>query len=255
MRAQWSEEQRHRIAENEAVLRQLAEIEPKADSLSIKTHLPRGNNLTVEEQIAIIHGGATPAQYEAAREMLLERQRQDIIDNTSPISPVFEAPLTDTQAREFLQPNAKPTSSVEWDDFPELDAKYDSRITAQNSTTDDSKAKPPVKSLEENLYNSSGSKDFRPNATHHSHTPRQNTSFLNTNSLLCTGPCPIQAPHDKGAYLQQGQIPRVWNARWGYSDPPREIWEAWVRIEQGRARYWDQVEVDAFALSHWWGGE
>ena len=143
IRARWTEEQRRQIAENEASLRQLAEIEPKIGNLSINPHPPRGNDLIVQDQNAILHGGATPAQCEAARGMLLERQRQDIVDNISRVTPIFTTTTSSTQP--------------------------------------------------------------------------------------CTAPCPIQTPHNQGAYLQQGQIPRVWNARWGYSDPPRGIWEAWVK--------------------------
>lgn len=169
IRARWTEEQRRQTAENEASLRQLVEIEPKIGDLSINPHPPRGNDLTVQDQDAIIHGGATPAQYEAAGGMLLERQqRQDIVDNISCVTPIFTTTTSSTQP--------------------------------------------------------------------------------------CTAPCPIQTPHNQGAYLQQGQVPRFWNARWGYSDPPRGIWEAWVRVERGRGRGWDEVVVGGFAGAHWWGG-
>ncbi len=254
IREHWTQEQRRRLAENEAVLRQLAEIEPKVGSLSIKTHLPRGNDLTVEEQIAIIHGGATPAQYETAREILIERHRQDIIDNTSPISPVFPADSAVKEIKELSQPETNHTSSIEWDDFPELDAKYPSQPLAQTSPlpnpTPTALQNPPTK------FSRTIPKRNNPTPliTPRPFTIHQKIDFLNTESLLCTGPCPIQTPHNQGAYLQQGHVPRVWNERWGYSDPPREIWEAWARIEQGHGRTWDEVEVDGFALSHWWSG-
>ena len=206
IRERWTEEQRHLIAENETTLQQLTELEPKVRDLSLQPHLPRSNDLTAQDQIAVIHGGATAAQYEATREMLLERHRQDLIANTSPISPTSSAHPGASHNEPTAQTQAERAKSSEWDDFPDLNAQY------------------------------------------------QNIDFLHTNTRLCTGPCPVQTPHNRGAYLQRGQVPRVWNARWGYSDPPRGIWEAWVRIEQGRGRSWDKVEVDGFALSHWWAG-
>lgn len=119
IRKHWTENQKCRIAENEAVLRQLADIEPKVANLSIGTHFPRGNDLTVQEQIAIIHGGATPAQYEAPHKTLLERQREYIINHTNPISPEYppslDVPQTKVKRRianrsgapTTIRPNAK----------------------------------------------------------------------------------------------------------------------------------------------------
>lgn len=238
IRERWTEEQRRRIAENEAVLQQLAELDPRVGRLSIQPNLPRGNDLTVQEQISKILGGATPAQYEAAREMLLERQRQNIIDNTSPISPVSPG-IPQTKATS--QTPTEQSYTLEYDDFPELDSKHNTQSIAKK-----------IKDLN---ASSDGRKDTGP-ASHTTDQPSsryQRIHFLNTDSL-CTGPCPVQVPHNQGAYLSQGEVPRAWNARWGYSDPPRRIWEAWVRIEQGRGSSWDKVEVDGFAMSHWWAG-
>ena len=289
-REQWSEEQRRRIAENEAVLRQLAEIEPNAvvvggSSSSPKTHLPRGNDLTVQEQINIIHGGATPEQYAVFREMLLEQQRQDMIDNTSPISPVLATDSDASRTESAFHNRAEQQGSVEWDDFPELDAKYGHSRPSENagnleqqnslewddfpeldakyghprpsedSPNLDPRLKSHPKPSTSSAYNNAAGKKPQPtNPPNPHHPPRQNTAFLNTSSLLCTGPCPLQTPHSQGPYLQRGQVPRTWNPRWGYSDPPREIWEAWARIERGCGRSWDRVQVDGFAVSHWWGG-
>ncbi|KAL9067183.1 MAG: hypothetical protein Q9161_007079 [Pseudevernia consocians] len=250
-RERWTEKQRRLIVENEAVLRQLADIEPKVGSLSIQPNLQHGTDLTVQEQIAIIHGGATPAQYAANYEMLLERQRQDIIDNTSPISPVFSAHPSIPQTKETSQTQREQTYSLEYDDFPELDAKYGPPPTAGNpeipDTTVRSRAKPPAQpshACRKGIGLAFDISDTSFPQPHHA-------DFINN---LCTGPCPVQTPHNRGAYLQQGQVPRAWNERWGYSDPPREIWEAWVRIEQERGSSWDEVEVDGFAFSHWWAG-
>ena len=215
IRERWTEEQRRRIAENEALLRQLAEIEPKVSSLSIKTHLPRGNDLTVQEQIDIIHSGVSPIPQVSNR-----------------------ASSSASQTEDESQTQAAQTARAEWDDFPELDGQYN---TGSNLVK--SRNQLPT------------SKGLISNTTRNLSPYYQNADFLNTNSPLCTGPCPILTPHNRGPYLQQGQVPRAWNARWGYSDPPREIWEAWVRIEQGRGSSWDKVQVDGFALSHRWGGQ
>ena len=66
--------------------------------------------------------------------------------------------------------------------------------------------------------------------------------------------CPIKRPHGLGRYLQQGQIPRIWNDYWGYSDPPQSVWQAWVRVEQGTASALDKTQVTAFADCHRWFG-
>lgn len=252
IRERWTEEQRRLIAENEAALRQLAEIEPRVGSLSIQPNLQHGDDLTVREQIAVIHGGATPAQYAANREMLLERQRQDIIDHTSPISPpVSPACPHDPQIKAFPQTRGERTSSLEYDDFPELDAKYGPPPTAGDAGSPDtavrSRGKPPAATSCEGDKGTSLALDV----TDESFPQSQSADFIDN---LCTGPCPVQTPHHRGAYLRQGQVPRVWNERWGYSDPPRETWEAWVRIERGHGSSWDEVEVDGFARSHWWAG-
>lgn len=234
IRAQWTEEQRRRITENEAVLRQLAGVEPKVGSLSIQPHLPRGNDLTVPEQIAIIHGQATPAQDAATHEILSKRERQDF--SSCPGVP---------QIKDTPQPQAEQTISLDYDDFPELSAKYgDPAEVFENVNPAIATEVPRHRHVGTGLPVDGTTKPF---------SRYQNTYFLNTNPL-CTGPCPVQIPHNQGAYLQQGQVPRVWNARWGYSDPPRAIWEAWVRVENGTASSWDQVEVDGFALSHGWAG-
>ena len=257
IRERWTDEQRRRIAENEAVLHQLGELEPKVSRLSIQPPLPHGNDLTVKEQNIITHGGATPAQFAATREMLLERQRQDIIDNTSPISPVSPACPSVPQTSHTPRAQGKQIDSLKYDDFPELNAKYGISPAAETShnptPTKRSSQKSPAKASDDSKDSGSGPGPSSNTTTEEPFSRSQNGSFLNTNPQ-CSGPCPIQIPHNQGAYLQQGQIPRVWNKRWVYSDPPRNIWEAWVRIEQGRGSSWDQVEVNGFALSHRWAG-
>lgn len=240
IRERWTQEQRCRIAENES-------------SLSIKTHLPRGNDLTVPEQIAIIHGGGTPAQRANVRGTLLERQRQNTVDNKSLIPPVSPARPGVSQNNDEFRTQAEQTHSIRYDDFPELDARYGSPPKAKASETLNLTIKSPPKPPAEASSDGGKGTGLARGITNELLSRYRNTDFLNTNSQ-CTGPCPLQFPHNQGAYLQQGQIPRVWNARWGYSDPPRGIWEAWVRIEQGRGRNWDRVEVDGFAQSHWWAG-
>lgn len=250
MRERSSEEQRRRIAENEAVLRELSELEPKVRGLAIQPYLPRRNDLTVEEQIAVIHGGATPAQYETTREMLLEQQRQEIIKNTSPISPVFPASPNVTETK-FI--SAEQDDSLEYDDFPQLNAKYGlppAPNFSQNLT-------PTIKSSPEQPAtasdNSSKATKSAPIPTKSPSSERHDRYYHNPRPQ-CAGACPIQWPHNSGPYLQNGHIPRVWNSRWGYSDPPRRIWEAFVRLEQGRGSDWDEVEVYGFAQSHFWRG-
>ena len=227
-RQQWTEEQRRRIVENEALLRQVGELGPQVGNLSISAHLPNGTDLRTQGQHAVIHGGATPAQYAATREMLLDRNRQDIIGSTTRPA--------DLETEGNCQTQADETCSPDWNDFPELDSKY---------------GPPPRSPISRSQSKSHAEASTNGDEIRKSHY--QEIDFLNTNPP-CTGPCPIQCPHNEGAYLQQGQVPRLWNARWGYSDPPREIWEAWVRVEQGRGSGWDEVEVDGFALSHWWAG-
>ena len=258
IRERWAEEQRHRIAENEAVLRQIADIEPRVGNLSINTHVPRGTIL---------------AEYEATDKMILERQRRGIIDNTSPIFPVWTGPDV-IQTADESQRQAEQESNLEWNDFPELDAQYGPPTAGIKSKIDDRPHQdptngPPTASINsknvnpttpspsrlpaEISYESRKGRGFAIGLINEPSSRYRDTDFLNLNPQ-CRGPCPIQCPHNQGAYLQQGQIPRVWNARWGYSDPPRDIWEAWVRDENGTASSWDKVEVEGFAQSHWWGG-
>ncbi|CAF9929244.1 hypothetical protein IMSHALPRED_007867 [Imshaugia aleurites] len=277
IRERWNEEQRRRIAENEAVLRQVADIEPRVGNLSINTQFPRGIIL---------------AEYEATRTKVLERQRRGIIENTSPNFPVCpdviqtadesrrqaeqesnlewnDFPELDAQYGpptagfksewdNFPELDTKygpPTAGIksEWDDFPELDAQYGPSTVDINSKNLDPTIKSPPR-LPTNIPSESrNGRGFAIGLIYEPSSRYRDTDFLNLNPQ-CTGPCPIQCPHNQGAYLQQGQIPRVWNARWGYSDPPSHIWQAWVRVENGTASSWDQVEVEGFAQSHWWGG-
>ena len=118
-RQKWTESQRRRIAENEALLRQLAEITPKEGNLSIKTHLPRGNDLTVEEQIAILHESVTPRHYSTTLDMVLGRRREETNNNMDLVSPISSAHLGVLQNKAASQ-----ASNLEWSDFPELDTKY-----------------------------------------------------------------------------------------------------------------------------------
>lgn len=166
IRGRWTQEQRRRIAENEALLRQLAEIEPKAGSPLITPSLPRGNDLTAQEQIAIIHGGATLAQYEAVNEMLLEQHRQDVIDNTSPVSPVFPPGLSAQQIEGMSQSQAEQTSSLEWDDFPELDSKYGLPSVMGDSRTLDPTLTSSLKSSTETSPNGGQAKNPASSTSH-----------------------------------------------------------------------------------------
>ncbi|CAF9905466.1 MAG: hypothetical protein ALECFALPRED_000629 [Alectoria fallacina] len=240
----WADEQRRRIAENEEKLRQLGVVEPRVSHLSIRTHLPRGNDLTVQEQVAIIHGGATPTQEAATRGRLLERQRQDIVDDTSHISPVSPAQSGVPQIKDAYN------SQAEWDEFPDLDATYGPSTVAGDLENLEPAIGMPLKPTAAASYDGHKGTGLPNDVTTE---PFLGVQYANPN-LLCDGPCPIQSLHHQGAYLQQGQIPRLWNARWGYSDPPRGVWEAWVRIEQGRSSSQDRLEVDGFSKSHWWVG-
>ena len=237
-REQWTEEQRRRIAENEAALRQLAEGDPKVRQQSPQPYLPRGNDLTVQEQIAILHGGLAPTQYAATHETLLKREPQGY-------------PLP--QAIDTSQTQAEQKIDLEHDDFPDLGAKYGRPPMAEGFENLDPALGTLSKSPAEASCNKRMSTGLPLEGTAQHPSRFQNTHFLNTNPQ-CTGPCPVHIPHNAGAFLMQGEIPRVWNARWGYSDPPRVIWDAWTRVENGTASEWDKVEVDEFALCHWWAG-
>lgn len=289
IRERWTEEQRRRIAENEALLRELAEIEPKVGGLSVKTHLPRGNDLTVPEQIAIIHHEAIPTP--------------QVSDGASPSA---------SRTEDESQTQAEQATRVEWDDFPELDYQYKTTPTDQMLLQIKREAVygvpyhhqiavfPEIDRQYETLPDEKPSNliQYRYNAVHHNpryqyhhqttsspEPDRQNETsqthtiprlynpwtnvfdgkgnpiyqqpahrLLDTDTQPCTGPCPIQTPHTTGPYLQRGGVPRFWNPRWGFSDPPRAVWEAWVRIKNGRGRSWDRVLVDGFVESHSWGG-
>lgn len=242
-----SEEQRRRIAENDAVLRQLGDLEPKVGNLSIHPKIPRGDELTIQEEMSVIYGGATPAQYSTTHELLLEQQRQDIIDNTSPISPVFP-----DRFGQKVQNQAEQVDSLEYDDFPELNAKYGltpATKTSHNLTPTISLPSYPTTAP----HNGSHAPDLVSDSTDAPVSQYSNRYYNNCNSL-CIGPCPLKFPHNQGPYLQQGLVPRVWNPKWGYSDPPKRIWDAFVRNEQGRGSDWDQAEVEGFAVAHWWDG-
>lgn len=239
-----SDEQRHRIAENKEKLRQLGLVEPRVGHLSIQTYLPRGNDLTIQEQVAIIHGGATPTQDAATRGKVLERQHQDIVDDTSHISPVSPNQSGVPQSKDAHD------SQAEWDDFPDLDAQYRPPPAAGDFVNLEPAIGTPPKPTAAASYDGHKGTGLPNDVTTQ---PFLGVQYANPN-LLCEGPCPIQNLHHQGAYLQQGQVPRLWNARWGYSDPPRGVWEAWVRIEQGRGSRQDRLEVDGFSKSHWWVG-
>lgn len=250
IRERWTEEQRRRIAENEALLRELAEIEPKVDSLSVKTHLPRGNDLTVQEQIAIIHSGASPV---------------DQVSDGASLSASWIEDESRTQAEQ--------TTRLELDDFPKPNDQYEAFLTDEIPSnllilSHDARNGTPLfyqttSFPELNCQNENSSRPHRMPMPDHKWT----LCFRNGNPIIqqplyryrffdpppCTGPCPIQTPHIKGPYLQRGGVPRVWNPRWGFSDPPRAVWEAWLRVMNGRARSWDRVQVDGFSKSHsWW---
>lgn len=77
-----------------------------------------------QELIAIVEGAATPAQVKAASEMLIERRHQDIVNNTSPISPVDPAGPCVSQIEEMPQTQPEQTDSIAWNDFLEFDSKY-----------------------------------------------------------------------------------------------------------------------------------
>lgn len=208
-RLQWTDEQRHRIAKNEEVLRQLAGFEPKVGNLSMETYLPQGNDLRVQEQIAMIHGGATPAQYADTRGMLLERKRQDVMDNTSPISPV--CPSVE-QTKVTYHTQAEQTYNPEYDDFPELDAQYAPPPAAGDSETLDTTIGAPPNHFPIASCDARKGTATPFDTITYPFLGLQNTESLNTNPP-CTSHCQVQTPHRQGPYLQQGLVPRVWNPR------------------------------------------
>ena len=250
----------------------LRDLEPKIGNLSIHPHIPRGDELTIQEEMNIIHGGATPAQYATAHELLLEQQRQDIIDNISPISPVSPnrfGQMFQNQAEQInnleyddfpelnekygiptqtSQNGAEQTNSLEYDDFPELNAKYGLPPITKTPHNPTPTTRSPSRHPATDLASTSTSTSTEPP------TSQYQNRYHSNNNPLCTGPCPLKFPHNQGPYLQQGLVPRVWNPRWGYSDPPKRIWDAFVRSEQGRGSEWDEVEVGGFAVAHWWDG-
>lgn len=75
-----------------------------------------------------------------------------------------------------------------------------------------------------------------------------------TSELCISMQCLVGHPHPVGRYLARGHVPRTWNDHWGLSDPPDEIWQAWVRMENGTAREWDEIAVYAFSACHFWDG-
>ena len=204
-----------------------------------------------QELIAFVEGGAFP---EAAGKLLIDRHHQDIVNNTSPISPVDPAGPCVSQIEEMPQTQAEQTNRIVWDDFPELDSKYGVPSSSEDSEDLDSTLTSLLKPL--TGWTGKSGKENTPacDIPHSPYSFRQNTDFLSTGLRLCTRPCLVQTQRNQGAYLQHGQVLRVWKARWGYPNLPWEIWEAWLRIEQGRGRTLDQVEVDGFALSHWSAG-
>ena len=66
--------------------------------------------------------------------------------------------------------------------------------------------------------------------------------------------CIVPYPHPLGRFLARGHVPRTYNDRWGLSDPPHQIWEAWTRMNHGTASETDEVIVHAFVSNHFWDG-
>lgn len=66
--------------------------------------------------------------------------------------------------------------------------------------------------------------------------------------------CPVGPAHPLGRYLARGHVPRTWNDYWGLSDPPHEVWQAWVRMHNGTAEDDDEFSVSAFSACHFWDG-
>jgi len=66
--------------------------------------------------------------------------------------------------------------------------------------------------------------------------------------------CIVDHPHHLGRYLARGHVPRTYNDRWGLSDPPHLVWEAWARINNGTAGESDEMVVNAFSACHFWDG-
>jgi len=65
--------------------------------------------------------------------------------------------------------------------------------------------------------------------------------------------CPMRHTHPAGPYLHRGQLSRTANPRWGFSDPPPEVWYAWVRVQRGVAEPFEAMAVDGFVGAHAWG--
>lgn len=81
------------------------------------------------------------------------------------------------------------------------------------------------------------------------HLPKQTNACRNQH-------CPLRhLPHFKGMFLQNGKIPKKWNEDFGWSDPPRRVWDAWVRVEDLVGSERDFEIVRGFAASHFWTGE
>ena len=68
----------------------------------------------------------------------------------------------------------------------------------------------------------------------------------------CTKPhCPIRHFHYEGLYMDRG-MPCSKKSRFGFSDPPREIWQALQRTRAGQAQGKDDWMVKRFAEYHTW---
>ena len=198
IRERWYEQQRRHIAENEALSRELAEIERKVNRLSVKL-VPELND---QSETSIID--EIPSDL-----LILSHDRRN---GTSLFYETTSFPELDRQNETASRPHQMPISDRKW------------TLCFKNGN--------PISQQPLYLY-----------------------LYRLSEPPPCTGTCPIQTPHIKGPYLQRGGVPRVWNPRWGFSDPPRAVWEAWLRIRNGRARSWDRVQVDGFSKSHAWWGE
>ena len=79
------------------------------------------------------------------------------------------------------------------------------------------------------------------------------------NSLISPGggcTCPINTFHFYGLYLhgrtidEAKELPKEAHPKWGYSDPPPEVWDAYERIEQRKATDKDESLVEGFSSCH-----
>ncbi|MCJ1452924.1 hypothetical protein MMC28_003269 [Mycoblastus sanguinarius] len=114
-------------------------------------------------------------------------------------------------------------------------------LTRESNASQSAKVLSPMKKLEQGVNNLSITRDP--------------TSPVNTSVLPCTDTaCPIAFEHLQGRYLHHGEVSRTYNDRWGYSDPPQSVWEAWAKVERRTASVGDEVLVDAFAELHRWVG-